>query len=108
MSKYLISTVETYRVGTEEEATRAIEEAKNDHSYILSKYTSEHKERKLKGEVVDEYWKLSLTKLFKYSESLNKFITSSSVLLVLVAITLANCRILIPSLKVILISSSLK
>lgn len=64
MSKYLISTVETYRVGTEEEATRAIEEAKNDHSYILGKYTSEHKERKLKGEVVDEYWKLSLTKLF--------------------------------------------
>ncbi len=64
MSKYLVSTVETYRVDTEAEATKAIEEAKNDNSYVLGKYTSEHKERKSKGEVVDEYWKLSLTKLF--------------------------------------------
>ena len=64
MSKYLVSTVETYRVDTEAEATRVIEEAKNDDAYVLGKYTSEHKTRKLKGEVVDEYWKLSLTKLF--------------------------------------------
>ena len=64
MSKYLVSTVETYRVDTEAEATKAIEEAKNDNSYVLGKYTSEHKERKSKGEIIDEYWKLSLTKLF--------------------------------------------
>jgi hypothetical protein len=64
MSKYLVSTVETYRVDTEAEATAAIEAAKKDDAYILGKYTSEHKERKSKGEVVDEYWKLSLTKLF--------------------------------------------
>ena len=64
MSKYLVSTVETYRVDTEVEATKAIEEAKNDNSYVLGKYTNEHKERKSKGEIIDEYWKLSLTKLF--------------------------------------------
>lgn len=64
MSKYLVSAIETYRVDTEAEATRAIEEAKNDNSYILGKYTNEHKERKSKGEIVEEYWKLSLTKLF--------------------------------------------
>lgn len=64
MAKYLISTTEVYRIDTEAEATRAIEEAKADDSYILGKYTSEHKERKSKGEVVDEYWKLTLTKLF--------------------------------------------
>lgn len=65
MSKYLVSTVETYRVDTEAEATAAIEAAKKDDAYILGKYTSEHKEKKSKkGEVVDEYWKLSLTKLF--------------------------------------------
>lgn len=64
MSKYLISTTETYRVDTETEATRAIEEAKKDSSYILGKYTSEQKERKLKGEVIDQYWKLTLTKIF--------------------------------------------
>ena len=64
MSKYLVSTVETYRVDTEAEATRAIEEAKNDDAYVLGKYTNEHKERKSKGEIVDEYWKLTLTKIF--------------------------------------------
>lgn len=64
MSKYLISAVETYRVDTEAEATKTIEEAKNDNSYVLGKYTSEHKTRKSKGEVIDEYWKLSLTKIF--------------------------------------------
>ena len=64
MSKYLVSTTETYRVDTESEAARAIEEAKQDGSYVLGKYTSEHKERKSKGEVIDEYWKLTLTKLF--------------------------------------------
>ena len=64
MSKYLVSTVETYRVDTEAEATKAIEEAKNDNSYVLGKYTNEHKERKSKGEIIDEQWKLSLTKLF--------------------------------------------
>ena len=64
MSKYLVSTTETYRVDTENEATKAIEEAKQDSSYVLGKYTSEHKERKSKGEVIDEYWKLTLTKLF--------------------------------------------
>ena len=63
-SKFLISTVETYRVDTEAEATQAIEKAKQDNSYILGKYTSEHKERKSKGEIIDEYWKLSLTKIF--------------------------------------------
>lgn len=64
MSKYLVSTTETYRVDTESEATKVIEEAKQDDSYVLGKYTSEHKERKSKGEVIDEYWKLTLTKLF--------------------------------------------
>lgn len=64
MSKYLVSTTETYRIDTESEATKAIEEAKEDNSYTLGKYTNEHKERKLKGEVVDEYWKLTLTKIF--------------------------------------------
>ena len=64
MSKYLVSTIETYRVDTENEATKVIEEAKQDGSYTLGKYTNEHKERKSKGEVIDEYWKLTLTKLF--------------------------------------------
>lgn len=75
MAKYLVSTVETYRVDTESEATRAIEEAKNDNSYILGKYTNEHKEKKSKGEVVDEYWKLTLTKLFNDIKEPDSIIT---------------------------------
>ena len=62
--KYLVSVVETYRVDNEKEATAAIEEAKKDTTYVLSKYTSEHKEVKAKGEIVDEYYKVTLTKLF--------------------------------------------
>lgn len=64
MAKYLVSTVETYRVDTERESAEVIEEAKKDTTYTLGKYTNEHKERKSKGEVIDEYWKLTLTKLF--------------------------------------------
>ena len=64
MSKYLVSTTETYRVDTESEATRAIEEAKQDGSYVLGKYTSEHKERKSKGEVIDEYELVKATLVF--------------------------------------------
>ena len=62
--KYLIRTVETYRVANEEEAKRAIEEAKNDNSYTLSKYSSEYKCSKAKGEIVDEWYRVILTKDF--------------------------------------------
>lgn len=64
MAKYLISTVETYRVDTEKEAVTAIEEAKSDNHYILGKYSSEYKEKKSKGEIIDEYYKVTLTKKF--------------------------------------------
>lgn len=64
MAKYLTTVVETYRVSTEQEATALIEEAKNDPSYTLGKYTSERKERKSKGEIIDEFWKVSLNKIF--------------------------------------------
>ena len=74
MAKYLVSTTEVYRVDTEDEATRAIEEAKNEVSYTLGKYTSERKEVKSKGEVVDEYWKLSLTKRFNDIKEPNSII----------------------------------
>lgn len=64
MAKYLITVTETYRVDTEEEAARLIEESKNNNKYTLAKYSSVHKERKQKGEIIDEYEKVSLTKVF--------------------------------------------
>ena len=62
--KYLIQTVETYRVDKEDEAKRMIEEAKSDNHFILKKYSSEYKEKKQKGEVIDTYYKVTLTKAF--------------------------------------------
>lgn len=64
MSKHLISVTEVYRVDSEEEAARIINEAKEDSKYSLSKYSSVYKERKQKGEVIDAWHKLSLTKIF--------------------------------------------
>lgn len=64
MSKYLINVTETYRVDSESEVANIIENAKKDGSYILSKYSSVKKERKQKGEVIDEWYRLSLTKSF--------------------------------------------
>lgn len=64
MSKYLISTVDTYRVDTEAEAKALIEEAKHDKSYILTKSSQELKEIKAKGEVIDEFYKVQLTRTF--------------------------------------------
>lgn len=64
MSQYLINTVETYRVDSEAEAVAAIDAAKKDKNFILSKYTTEYKEVKAKGEVIDTYYKVTLTKKF--------------------------------------------
>jgi hypothetical protein len=62
--RYLIQTIETYRADTEPEAKGVIEEAKAAGEYTLTKYSSEKKEVKAKGEVIDEYYKVTLTKLF--------------------------------------------
>ena len=62
--KYLIKTVETYRVASEGEAKQLIEESKKDRNFTLSKYSSEYKCSKAKGEVVDEWYRVILTKDF--------------------------------------------
>ena len=62
--KYLITTTEVYRFSSEDEATNFIEAAKKESGYVLTKHTVEYKERKQKGEVVDSWWKLSITKQF--------------------------------------------
>jgi hypothetical protein len=64
MSRYLIQTTEIYRADSEIEAQEIIGAAKAAAEYTLTKYSSEKKEVKAKGEVVDEYYKISLTKAF--------------------------------------------
>lgn len=64
MSRYLIQTTEVYRCDTENEAKNLIEDAKKASEYELKKYVSQKKYRKQKGEIVDEWTAVSLTKSF--------------------------------------------
>ena len=64
MSRYLIQTTEIDRADSEIEAQEIIGAAKAAAEYTLTKYSSEKKEVKAKGEVVDEYYKIYLTKAF--------------------------------------------
>ena len=62
--KYLISTVETYRVDTQEEAENLIKESKKAKEYTLVKSSSEIKYVKAKGEIIDSWYRVHLTKVF--------------------------------------------
>lgn len=61
---YLIEVTEAYRVDSESEVDSLIESAKNNPTYSLIKYNRVYKERKQKGEVVDSWYKVTLTKRF--------------------------------------------
>lgn len=60
--KYLLGTTEVYRLDSESEANTLLEEAKQEGN--LSKYSCVYKERKSKGEVIDEWYRVTLTKTF--------------------------------------------
>lgn len=62
--EYLVSTTEVYRVDDEASATSLIEKAKRDSMYELAKYSSVKKEKKQKGDIIDEWYQVSLTKKF--------------------------------------------
>lgn len=64
MAKYLTTVTEIYRVDKENEVTQMIEEAKNSPQFILTKYSSQAKEKKQKGEVVDSWFQVTLVKTF--------------------------------------------
>ena len=60
--KYLIETTEIYRCDSEDEAKCLVEEAKR--TSFLKKYNCVVKEKKQKGEIVDSWYRLSLTKVW--------------------------------------------
>ena len=62
--KYLIKTTEQYRCDTEKEAVDLIKQAKQASEYNVVKYNSEIKTLKQKGEVVDEWRRVTITKEF--------------------------------------------
>lgn len=48
----------------EEEAKALIEKAKNDTSFELAKYSCDKKEKKSKGEVIDTWYSVKITKKY--------------------------------------------
>ena len=63
--KVLLNETEVYRIDTEEEVKAAIEEEKNlanEHGYILKGYSSKIKEKKSKGEVIDDGYEVTFKK----------------------------------------------
>ena len=74
MNKYLITATEVYRVSTQSEVDSIIEKAKNDDSFQLVKYNCEYKERKAKGEVIDDWYKLTLIKSFNDEKDPERYV----------------------------------
>jgi hypothetical protein len=62
--KYLVNVTEVYRVDSETEVEQLIADAKADDSFNLVKYNREYKQKKAKGEVIDDWYKVTLVKSF--------------------------------------------
>ena len=61
---HLIKTTEVYRVETEDEAKKFIEEQKAIGEYEITKYSSEYKEQKKGGEILQSWYRVTLIKNF--------------------------------------------
>jgi len=64
MSTYLIKVTEQYRCDSESEAQNLIKRAKEDNQYTVIKTSSEIKNLRQKGEVIDEWRRVIITKEF--------------------------------------------
>ena len=62
--KYLTKVVETYRLPNEAAVETFLQELKQDSHFTISKYSSTKKEKKSKGEIIDEWVHFEVTKLF--------------------------------------------
>lgn len=62
--RYLTKVVETYRLANEQEVESFLKELKSDPHFEVAKYSSTKKEKKSKGEVIDEWIRFEVTKLF--------------------------------------------
>lgn len=64
MTNYLINTVETWRVRDIDSVKALQEEVNNDPRYEVKKFEYQSKEVKEKGDIVDEYQLVKITKSF--------------------------------------------
>lgn len=62
--RYLTKVVETYRLENEKEVEDFLQELKSDTKFEVAKYSSTKREKKAKGEVIDEWIRFEVTKLF--------------------------------------------
>lgn len=62
--RYLLKTVNTYRVGTVAEVEALHEELLNDNGFDLTAFSYKTKYIKQKGEIVEEYQVVSATLVF--------------------------------------------
>ena len=62
MAKYLIKRTDVFRVDTESEAKAFIEDEKRNSEYEVTKYSSELRTAKAKGEIVDEWYRVTIVK----------------------------------------------
>ena len=62
--RYLTQVQETYRLSNEREVESFLNELKNDNRFVIKKYSSVKKERKQKGEVIDEWIQFTVVKIF--------------------------------------------
>ena len=61
---YLTKVVETYRISSEKEVEAFLAELKKDKRFTVAKYSSTKKEKKQKGEIIDEWTRFELTQVF--------------------------------------------
>lgn len=62
--RYLTRVVETYRLPNEKAVEDFLKELKEDPSFEVAKYSSTKKCKKSKGEIVDEWIRFEVTKIF--------------------------------------------
>ena len=62
--KYLVNTTEVFRVGSIEEVEALQEEVKTDGCYELASFSYKYKCTKQKGEIIDEWYQVSIKKVF--------------------------------------------
>lgn len=69
--KYLVNQTDVFRCDNEREAEDFVKTLKSDYSFEITSYSMEKKEQKVKGEVVDDWVRLTVKK--KYNDEKEPF-----------------------------------
>ena len=64
MMKYLVNTTEVYRVENMEAVELLQEEVNSDSRYEVASFSYKAKNKKQKGEIIDEWYQVTIKKVF--------------------------------------------